>query len=705
MPSNSTDRLNGLTTSVAIKAPCKYATTGNITLSGLGTQAGGPWLTSLSETDGDGFTRVFVWQQDDPIENGIYNPKASGWQRAKDFDGSRDAVQGTLVPVYPATVGTLFYELQTANPVLIGASEIVFLPADAGLDTLASAEGASLVGNEYDAPQAVAFNLHDWIEDDGSYNLMGFVPQASKAAIRDRTSTTDLSAAANLCVAAIASERANGGAMRLPMGQVTIEAPVEGAAGVSIFGFGPGSSVIRADDCAAITLDFLSSFGNVMLDNFGIEGTNGATRIGIYQAGTLDDADELYGLTVSRLLLRGFNVGMQFRTLRNFTLDNIWMQDVNSGVKLVGKCLAGVLKNMRIVRASGPGAGTRYGILVDSFNYTSGAGVVAPEGLRIRDPYIQGFEYCFDGVLGNEIRIENPDVAGTIVPIRFSGLTSFSIERGYVQGIGANLQFGIHGVAQGAVNNSKYSIRDVNVNAVSAPANASGIMLGTRAVSGNVDGVTIEGCEFSGWTGYDIEQYTCGNNIIRGNRCGSSGTTQSVSVTACPVNRPTYVEQNQCAKAITYDAADFNSGVLQLGTNVINGTTLNHGMAAPTTPTFSSGDFTASGAMTWTVAAGDVSNYTYSFDGKFMKLKVYLVSTTVGGVASNVLYVKVPAGRTITKSTANSCIVLDNGTRATAYLTAVAGATVVEVRRSDNANFALATDNTFVLGEIEFEVN
>ena len=90
MPATYTDRLQGLSTSVAVKAPCRVATTANITLSGLQT------IDGVLVSAGD---RVLVKDQADPIENGIYDASSSDWHRALDFDGSRDVVGGTQVSV------------------------------------------------------------------------------------------------------------------------------------------------------------------------------------------------------------------------------------------------------------------------------------------------------------------------------------------------------------------------------------------------------------------------------------------------------------------------------------------------------------------------------------------------------------------------------------------------------------------------------
>src|SRR6267154_3877964 len=77
-----------LTTDVAIKGPCRAATTANIVLNGLQTVDG----IALAAND-----RVLVKNQTSGSGNGIYLASSSGWTRASDFDGNRDAVDGTLV--------------------------------------------------------------------------------------------------------------------------------------------------------------------------------------------------------------------------------------------------------------------------------------------------------------------------------------------------------------------------------------------------------------------------------------------------------------------------------------------------------------------------------------------------------------------------------------------------------------------------------
>lgn len=118
MPATATDRLFGLTTSVAVKAPCRAVALSNITLSGLQT------LNGVTIVEGD---RVLVTAQTTASENGIYLASSSSWSRAPDFDGTRDAVQGTQVPVALNGAQTALYEVTSADPITIGSSSINFL--------------------------------------------------------------------------------------------------------------------------------------------------------------------------------------------------------------------------------------------------------------------------------------------------------------------------------------------------------------------------------------------------------------------------------------------------------------------------------------------------------------------------------------------------------------------------------------------------
>lgn len=118
MTSTTSDRIDGLTTTTAMKAPVYVATTANIT------------LHSAQTIDGVAITtqRVLVKDQTDPVENGIYDASAtSEWQRALDFNGRRDAREGTLVLITDGTTNALtVWRVVTDDIITIGTTAIEF---------------------------------------------------------------------------------------------------------------------------------------------------------------------------------------------------------------------------------------------------------------------------------------------------------------------------------------------------------------------------------------------------------------------------------------------------------------------------------------------------------------------------------------------------------------------------------------------------
>lgn len=143
MPSTATDIIDGLSTSVAVKAPVKAVALVNITLSGTQTVNG----VAVIAND-----RVLVTNQTSAVSNGIYVVQAGAWTRAKDFNARRDVVKGTLVIVVP---NMQLYAVTTSDPITIGTSSITFLPIDIatlsstayGLSLLQMANAAALAAN------------------------------------------------------------------------------------------------------------------------------------------------------------------------------------------------------------------------------------------------------------------------------------------------------------------------------------------------------------------------------------------------------------------------------------------------------------------------------------------------------------------------------------------------------------------------------
>jgi hypothetical protein len=113
-------RLGNIFEDVAVKAPCRAATTGTITLSGLQTVDG----VALAEGD-----RVLVYQQADETTNGIYQASSGNWLRTYDASKNTDFVKGTSVGITDGTVnaGQLFWVTCSDSPIVLGTSELTWM--------------------------------------------------------------------------------------------------------------------------------------------------------------------------------------------------------------------------------------------------------------------------------------------------------------------------------------------------------------------------------------------------------------------------------------------------------------------------------------------------------------------------------------------------------------------------------------------------
>lgn len=111
-----TDRSTGLVGNTGVKQPVRVATTVNITLTGE------QIIDGVAVVTGD---RVLVKNQTSGIDNGVYVVDSGDWERARDFDGLYDVVQGSLVHVVSGSQALSWWEVSTANPV-IGTSVLAF---------------------------------------------------------------------------------------------------------------------------------------------------------------------------------------------------------------------------------------------------------------------------------------------------------------------------------------------------------------------------------------------------------------------------------------------------------------------------------------------------------------------------------------------------------------------------------------------------
>jgi len=148
------DPITGAGETVAYKAPCRLATTGNITLTGHQTVDGS--ITTDAEP------RTLVRSQTDQSKNGIYIASSGAWQRARDFDSNRDVTKGTRVVVTGgATLAGVEFQVTTSNPIDIGTSNIVFETVTADSTALNATNKASPVNADrvFGSDSAASFGL------------------------------------------------------------------------------------------------------------------------------------------------------------------------------------------------------------------------------------------------------------------------------------------------------------------------------------------------------------------------------------------------------------------------------------------------------------------------------------------------------------------------------------------------------------------
>lgn len=114
----NTDRIKGISSGLAVKAPVRAATTAAITLSGLQT------IDDIALASGD---RVLVKDQADSIDNGWYDVSTSAWSRSVDANGNNDLVTGTLCVVAAGTANGLnIFRLDSTGPITPGTTALTF---------------------------------------------------------------------------------------------------------------------------------------------------------------------------------------------------------------------------------------------------------------------------------------------------------------------------------------------------------------------------------------------------------------------------------------------------------------------------------------------------------------------------------------------------------------------------------------------------
>lgn len=151
MTSLASDRLFGVSATLAVKAPVRAATTGEITLSGLQV------IDAVAVAAGD---RVLTKHQTDPSQNGIYVVDTGAWTRSPDFDGARNVAPGTRVYVATGDInGGREFVVTSSGEIVVGVSDLAFEAMAALAITVNQVTAASAVATAGQTDFALSYEI------------------------------------------------------------------------------------------------------------------------------------------------------------------------------------------------------------------------------------------------------------------------------------------------------------------------------------------------------------------------------------------------------------------------------------------------------------------------------------------------------------------------------------------------------------------
>lgn len=165
------------------------------------------------------------------------------------------------------------------------------------------------------------------------------------------------------------------------------------------------------------------------------------------------------------------------------------------------------------------------------------------------------------------------------------------------------------------------------------------------------------------------------NNCRYGNM-NNSYNAKTIAMVSCVNVIASNLAQGVAGDTLTIDAGCINCGVINYSGVAVtdagtNSTLLNWNLAGVVqpdklnigkyvVPAYAAGNFTANGAMTWTVTNPQAVNYRYTLDGKRMTVAWFITGSTVGGTLNSALQIAIPAGLLANSRTVTPCFVLNN---------------------------------------------
>lgn len=120
---------------------------------------------------------------------------------------------------------------------------------------------------------------------------------------------------------------------------------------------------------------------------------------------------------------------------------------------------------------------------------------------------------------------------------------------------------------------------------------------------------------------------------------------------------------------------------------------------------FTPASFTASGGMTWGVAAvGNQTTFVYTLIGKWMIVAFDIVASSVTAPLSSTLQITIPGGFVAARTIVGTFWYSDNGTAGTGRVFSTAGSRIISLLTLAGGNWTASVANTTIQGELLFEV-
>lgn len=337
---------------------------------------------------------------------------------------------------------------------------------------------------------------------------------------------------------------------------------------VSIRGDGAESSVISAFDCNGLT--FTSSSydrGTSFYEDFSLVGRTGSSGsyVGITSglpSGGVSGTDSRDGLHFNRLKLFEWDIAFSISHTWEWTIKNCKFQKINQALSLGDYAMVGRFIDNYCVHESGDSySGTANPYAID---FTASV----KEGININGNQLFGFERAINIPLATHIQISHNDIAATEYGIKIDTVNgACNIENNYFD-MSANDAVGIYASPLATDTNSLYIARG-NHFVGTTGTGMIGIQLNTAVAQYQWHWRIINN-NFFGLTSYDILSYNSGDVVVDGNRCQSTGTTHSISVTDAFSTAPAYITNNFCKNTINTTAADVANGDVILENNYAN---------------------------------------------------------------------------------------------------------------------------------------